>query len=108
MATRKKVMTKKATTKRATKKGAPTREQHRTGRKSMQLDFDPREFLREIIDEVIFNDGSLEEADKKIAVLFEGRGEREREQMGRQMMPLVSRLASAAPSLASMVSARTQ
>ena len=74
----------------------------------MKLDHDPRDFLRAIIEEVIFCDGSLEEADKKVAAHFEGRGEREREQMGRQMLPLVSRLASAAPSLASMVSARTQ
>ncbi len=100
--------TKKATKKAALRKTAVSREEHRTGRRSMKLDHDPREFLREVIDEVIFNDGSLEEADKKIAAHFEGRGEREREQMGRQMMPLVSRLASAAPSLASMVSARTQ
>ena len=99
----------KATKTKTTKKIASvSREQHRTGRQAMTLDHDPREFLREIIDQVIFSDGSLEEADKKIAAHFEGRGEREREQMGRQMLPLVSRLSSAAPSLASMVSARTR
>lgn len=102
----------KTASKKATKKPSPrksasvSREEHRTGRRAMKLDHDPREFLREIIDEVIFNDGSLEEADKRIAAHFKDRGDREREQMGRQMMPLVSRLASAAPSLASMVSAR--
>ena len=100
---------KKTTRKTATRKNAATtREEHQTGRRGVELDHDPRQFLQEIIEEVIFRDGSLEEADKKIAAHFEGQGDREREQMGKQMLPLLSRLVSAAPSLSTMVSSRAQ
>jgi hypothetical protein len=92
------------------KKVATTREGHRTGtgRRQVTLDHDPRDFLREIIEEVIFRDGSLEDADLRVAEHFKDRGDREREQMGKQMLPLLSRLVSAAPSLSTMVSSRAQ
>ncbi len=110
-ATKKKVAkkaTKKAPPKKAPPKMASIRQTRGSGRGQLALDHDPRDFLRGIIDEVIFNDGSLEEADLKVAEHFKGRGDREREQMGKQMLPLLSRLVSAAPSLSTMVSSRAQ
>lgn len=95
MATRKKAV-KKAPTKRATKKAPAKVEQS------------PEEFIRGVVEDVVFRDGSLEEADAKIAEFFEGRKDRERESLGRRLVPILSRLTSAAPSLSTMVSSRAQ
>lgn len=98
--------TRKRTVRKPTKQTAKTA--HSTGRKPVGLAHDPKAFIQQIIDDVIFQDASLEEADKRIAEYFEERTEREREQMGRVMIPLVSRLASASPSIASMVTSRAR
>ena len=68
----------------------------------------PEEFIREIVNDVVFRDGSLEAADQRISDYFSNKSDRQREDAAKRLIPLLSRLVSAAPSLSTMVSARAQ